>query len=175
MKKKLIFALIVALLLTPWQMAFAFGANNVTLVPKTVQIEAASPSAAPHWHAFGRAIGGVDRPGDLFYIDATQNPTPIRLTLYLTNTQELRHCYSYLILKVRVYVEGNAGEWEKASWQGELIPDAFITLHNSQVGFALANNANYKVTIDGGSFYCITVSADEGSISPQFHLTAEQA
>jgi len=174
MKKKLLFALILVLLLTPWQAVFASAATNGVLTRDMVQIEAASPEATPLWQAFGSSIGGVTTPGDLFYIDATNNPVPIRLTLHFTNAHELRHCYSYLILEVGVYVEGEAGEWERASFQdGGLISDTFITLENGQASLALKGNANYKVTIDGGSFYCITTN--QGSPSPKFHLTAQPA
>ena len=91
-----------------------------------------------------------------------------------TNTSELIYNYRYLTLKVGVYVENNSGEWEKAAqWNGEPVPDTFITLRNGQGSFALSGYANYKVTIDSGSFNCITANADGGSVSPQFFLEVD--
>ncbi|GAF75441.1 unnamed protein product, partial [marine sediment metagenome] len=45
-----------------------------------------------------------------------------------------------------------------------------ITMRNGQVSFNLTGLAEYKVTIDGGSFYCSTANTDSGSLSPQFYL-----
>lgn len=171
---KRFFPIIALLLLTPWPVAYAHNYTNDMAGQDAVRVEVADSSVAPSWSAFGRAIGGVSTPGDLFYIDAANNAADIVVTLHITNTQELSHCYRYLILKVGVYVEGSAGEWEKASWcNGEPMPETFITLRNGQVSFTLAGYANYKVTLDGGSFYCITTNTDSGSLSPQFYLEAD--
>ena len=86
MKKKLIFALLAAILLTPWPVAYAY--DNDMAGQSAMEIEAAEPAAAPHWNAFGNAIGGVT-PGDLFYIDIGNIATDIPVTLYITNVNEL--------------------------------------------------------------------------------------
>ena len=170
-KRRLIFILLTALLLIPWPVAYAYGNDMAGL--EAVQIEVAEASARPSWNVFGRAIGGV-KPGDLFYIGATEEAADITVNLYLTNTPELSHYYRYLILKVGIYAETNAGEWEKASkGNGELIPDTFITLRDAQVGFTLPGYTKHKITIDSGSFYCTTISTDSGSLSPQFYLTVD--
>jgi len=170
---KKIFPLLATLLLAPWPIAYAQSYDSNVNGQQPVRIEVAEPSAAPSWSAFGKAIGGVTTPTDLFYIDATENTADITLTLYLTNTLELSHCYRYLILKVKVYAKSNIGDWQEASMSNEdLIPDTFITLHNGQVSFTLSGYAEYKVTIDRGSFYCITTSTDRGSLSPEFYLEA---
>lgn len=172
-RKKLIFLALAVLLLTPWPVAYARNYTDDMAGQDTVQIEVAEVSTVPRWSAFGKAIGGVTTPGDLFYIDATDHAADIVIILYLTNAQELIHYYRYLILKVGGYVESNTGEWERASTtNGELIPDTFITLRNGQVTFTLPGYAKYKVTIDGGSFYCTNASAD-GDLSPQFYLTVD--
>lgn len=168
---KKIFPLLAMLLLAPWPVAYAHTYASDTVGQEPVRIEVAESSVAPSMSVFGKAIGGITTPGDLFYIDATENAVDITVTLYLTNTQELVHCYSYLILKVGTYVESNAGEWEKASkGNGEPTPDTFITLRNGQVSFTLPGYAKYKVTIDSGSFYCTNTNVDGGSLSPQFYL-----
>jgi len=176
MNKKLlrrIFPLIALALLAPWPIAYAHDVSDGVVGEETVRIEVAEASAQPTWTVFGKAIGGVT-PGDLFYIDATDNPADITATLYITNAQELISYYRYLILKVGVYVKSNAGEWEKASMgNGEVIPDTFITMRNGRVSFTLQGYANYKVTIDSGSFNCFSVNGNGGSFSPQFFLEVE--
>jgi len=178
MNKKLlkrIFPLIAVLLLAPWPVAYAHDVSGAETGQETVQIEVAEASAKPTMTVFGRYIGGVEA-GELFYIDATDNPADIQVTLYITNTQELSHCYRYLILKVGVYIESDAGEWKKADqWNGEPTPDTFVTLRNGQVSFTLAGYASYKLTIDGGSYHShsFTGSADEGGFSPQFFLEVD--
>lgn len=169
-----IFPLLAVLLLTPWPVAYAQSYNGDIVGQNAVQIEVAEASEKPTWTVFGRAIGGFTTPVDLFYIDATNNAADIHVTLYITNSQELMHCYRYLILKVGLYVENIAGEWEKASsGSGELISDSFITLCNAQVSFTLPGYLKYKVNIDSGSFYCTSINTGRGSFSPQFYLTVD--
>jgi len=172
MRKKFILPLMAVLLLTPWPVAYAYENALAGQVP--IQVEAAETSAAPSWNAFGRAIGGVTTPGDLFYIDATNNPADISVTLHLTNAEELVHYYRYLILNVGVYFQTSVDQWEKATTiSGELMPDTYITMRNGAVSFTLPGYAIYKITIDSGSFYSFGTAADGGSASPQFYLTAE--
>jgi len=172
--KLLILSFLAVLLLTPWSVTYAYDASDGVVGEETIRIEAAEASAQPSWTAFGRAVGGVNA-GDVFYIDATDNPADIQTTLYLTNTEELRRCYRYMILKVGVYVENNAGEWEKAvQCNGEPTPDTFITLRNCRVSFTLSGCGNYKVTIDRGSFYCTNAKASHDNLSPKFYLTVDQ-
>jgi len=178
MRSKLskLFPLLAVLLLSPWPIAYAYDYANASPQDGAIQIETAEPSTAPEWQAFGKTIGGVNNPGDLFYIDADEYPADIMVTLYITNTNELSRCYKYLILKVGVYVEGNTDEWAVASsYDGQPISDTFITLRNSQVSFTLPGDAKYRISIDSGSFNCITANTNGGSVSPQFYLTADQS
>jgi hypothetical protein len=173
-----LFPLIALFLLLPWPVAYAgyyndaHAADGVSAISggDSVWIEVAEASARPAYTVFGRAIGGVTTPGDLFYINAANNGADIKATLYLTNAQELVNHYSYLILRVGVYVESD-GEWQQASGSdGKLISDAIITMRNGQVTFILPGYARYKVTIDGGSFYATNANGDDRSLSPQFYL-----
>jgi len=170
---KKIFPFIALLLLLPWPIAYANTYTDDTPSQDEVRIEIAEDSAKPSYTVFGKAIGGVTNPGDLFYIDAGNNAADIKATLYITNAHELINCYRYLILNVGVYDESN-GEWEKAlGSNGELISDAFITMRNGQVSFILPGYAKYKVTIDKGCYYCTNANADQGSLSPQFYLEVD--
>ncbi len=171
MTKKLLLASLTIFLLAPWPVAYAYDDGAVR---EPVRIEAADASAAPQWQAFGRAIGGVTTPGDLFYIDAIDSPMDISATLYMTNTDELAHCYRYLTLKVGVYAKTSSDGWEKiTAGSGDPLPETYITMRNAMVSFNLPGCASYKVTIDDGCFYCLSASAGEGSTSPNFYLTLE--
>ena len=171
---KKIFPLLTVLLLAPWPVAYAHDYNNGTIgQDNAIRIEVAGPSVTPTWTAFPRTIGGVTTPGDLFYLDASQNAADITVNLYITNTHKLSHCYRYLILKVGVYSESKASVWEKAyQANGEPITDVFITLSDARVGLRLSGYTKYKITIDNGSFYCTTTNSGSGSLEPQFYLKA---
>ena len=131
-----------------------------------MEVRAAEASAAPSWSVFNHAIGGVTTPGDLFYIGSTDSAADILATLYLTNAEELIHYYRYLILNVGVYVQNSDGQWERAM-------DTFLTMRNGRVSFTLLGYAQYKITIDSGSFYANGIGTDGGSASPKFYLTVE--
>ena len=174
MKKKLFFPFLVILLLAPWPVAYAY--DDASAGRGTVQVEAAAPSATPSWIAFGGAIGGVTTPADLFYIDTTDEPIDILATLHLTNAEELVEHYRYLTLKVGVYVQTGANQWEPAaSGNDGVIPETYLTMHNGRVSFILPSYARYKVTIDSGCFYCYQVSTDGSGISPKFYLSVENS
>ncbi len=171
---KRVFPLLAVLLLTPWPVAYAYTYPGNTGEPGTVRVEIAEASAAPTWSVFRRAIGGVSHPGDLFYVDATGNAADIRVNLYLTNASELIRYYRYLILNISLYVEGDAGEWERLSWHGDgSSAEAFLTLRDAQMSFDLPGYARYRVAVDDGSFYCTNTDADGNGLSPRFYLTVE--
>ncbi len=169
---KRFFPLFALVLLAPWPVAYAFddSANSQDTVGQDeIRIEIAEDSAKPDLTVFGKAIGSVNS-GELFHIDASSNSADIVTTLYLSNSQELINHYSYLILKVGVYVQ-NDGEWEKASGSdGNLIPDTFLSMRNGQVSFILPGYANYMIGIDSGAFYCTNANDDGSGLSPQFFL-----
>ena len=172
MKKKLILLLLSILLLVPWPVAYAYDNGMAGELP--IQVQAAGSSAAPSWEVFGRTIGGVTTPGDLFYIDTTNNTADMLVTLHLTNAEELIRYYRYLILNVGVYIQTRTDQWEKVTMgNGEAIPDTYITMRNGNVSFTLPGYAKYKITIDSGCFYCIGTGADGDGASPKFYLTAE--
>ena len=167
---KRIFPFVAFLLLLPWPVAYATSAGDPA-GEDTVRIELAEPSAMPSYSIFGMAIGGVSNPGDLFYIDATGEPSEVKVTLYLTNSQQLINCYRYLILDVGIYVENGQGEWERATASsGELIPKTIISMRNGQVSFLLPGYSRYRITIDSGCFYCNNANVDSYSRSPQFFM-----
>ena len=94
MKLKLIFPLLALLLLAPWPVAYAY--DNTAAGAEAIKVEVAESSVAPNWRAYGNAIGGVN-PGDLFYVDTTNNTADLLVTLHMTNTDELVHYYRYIL------------------------------------------------------------------------------
>ncbi len=170
MKRKLIFPLIAALLLTPWPVAYAYDEAMAINAPMTV--EAAEPATAPKLNAFGNAIGGVT-PGDLFHIDSANSTADTLFTLYITNIDELVYHYRYMTLNVGIYVQTGIDQWEKVTWsEGETPRETYITMQNGMVSFMLPGYAKYKITIDKGCFYCYGIGADNSAALPKFYLTA---
>lgn len=160
-----LFPIFALLLLLPWPIAYTYDIAS----QKAIRIEIAEPSVTPSFTAFGKAIGGL-KPGDLFYIDATSRPADIITTLYIINAQDLTGHYIFMNLKVGVYVESN-GKWEKASSSnGEVIPETILSMRNGQLSFLLPGYAQYKITIDGGCFYCHNADPNRDGLSPQFYL-----
>ena len=157
---KRFFPLIALLFLVPWPIAYAHTYTSGMAQTGAAQIEVAEASAAPSWTVFGKAIGGATA-GDLFYIDADNTANDIVVTLYLTNAHELSRHLRFLVLEVGIYLENSAGQWQRVPpWDGRLPPATFITLRHSPLSFTLDGNTKYKITIDAGSFYCMTTNAN---------------
>ena len=174
MRKNLIFIFMVVLLLAPWPVAYAYDNALTGQEQMQVEVRAAEASAAPTWTVFGRGIGGVTTPGDLFHVGNTDNAADILVTLYLTNAEELIYYYRYLVLNVGIYFQNSDDQWERATaGNGELIPDIYLTMRNGWVSFTLPGYTQYKITIDSGSFYANDIGTDGGSASPKFYLSVE--
>ena len=175
MGKIIRFALIISavLLLGPWITSFAYGDVDGDSRGAEVNVEPAIAPMLPEMNVFGQAIGGVT-PGDLFYVDARDNPDDLFISLYITNAYELTHYLRYLILKVSVYCQDENGSWIKVTPQGtNPESDIYINLRNNPVNFNLPGLARYKIAIDSGSYYCIKAAENSADVSPQFYLTIE--
>jgi len=168
---KLIFPAIAILLRAPWPVAYAYSYDGGLSASGEVRIEAAAPPAAPSARIFGRAVGSII-PGDLFYIDSTGSPADFTVTMHITNTDELIHHYRYMVLRVRTYVENGAGEWvEVTEYDGQPLPETYITLRNGVVELNLHGYGRYKIAIDSGNYRCTAINTDGGNTSPRFYLT----
>lgn len=164
---KRIFPLIAIVLLLPWPVAYTADVAGGTNEDK-VRIEIAEETL-PNFTAWGKAIGSVPA-GDLFYIDATNDTADKVVILYLSNVDELINHYTFMNLKVGVYIDRD-GEWEPACGSdGKLIPETMLSMRNGQVSFLLSGFAKYKISINGGAFYCTNANSDDGGLSPQLYL-----
>jgi len=170
MRNKLIkrtFPFIALVLLLPWPVAYAAdvaAGNNQDAT--YVEIAEEMPANFTVW---GKTIGSVPN-GDLFYIDATRDTADKMVTLYLTNAEELIGHYTFMNLKIGVYVDHN-GEWELACGSDGLpIPETILSLRNGLVSFLLPSIARYKISINGGSYYCTHSNNADGGLAPQLYL-----
>lgn len=144
------------------------------------QITVSDLSSRVPMTVFGNTIGTVE-PTDLFRIDATQSTNKINATLYLVNTPELSEHFSYLIFNITVYVKSSGdignGVSEESSKEGDAevfepyASDLLVTMHEAALRVTLDGQAIYKVSIDGGSYYCIKGATEEGFPDPLFHLS----
>ena len=158
---KLFSVFLVLLLIVPWSVAYAARAEMAS-----VKIEVPEPSSAPGMVVFGKAAGNLST-GDLFYIEA-DDADDITATLYLANASELIPCYRNLNIQVGSYSKDDGGVWEKAcGYENQSDGSALITLRNSNASFHLSGE---KITIDGGSYYCLEADVDASKISPRFYL-----
>jgi hypothetical protein len=169
MKKLLFFSIVAALLLIPC--AAAYASDDTQADGNAINIEPADPTLAPSIKVFGNAIGGVNA-GDLFIVDMSGIMADTEFILSITNTDELVHSYRYLTLNVGIYVQTDAGAWEKVTTvTGATLPDIYITMQSSLATFTLTGNARYKITIDKGCFHSYCVVKGESAAIPSFYLT----
>jgi hypothetical protein len=161
------FPFIALALLLPWPVAYAAdvaaGSNQ-----DGIRIEIAE-EMPPNFTVLGETIGSVPS-GDLFYVDTTNEAADRVATLYLANADELIGHYTFMNLKIGVYVDQH-GEWEPACGSdGQPIPETILSMRNGLVSFLLPGIARYKISINGGSYYCTNSNDDDGCLSPQLYL-----
>jgi len=90
-----------------------------------------------------------------------------RVTIFLTNIDELVKAYSYLNLEITAVDSGNNTE-----------DSAWLTLSNGQIILYVDGDTNktYHIKVTDGVFYCIDANPGEGgSLTPQFYCIVEQA
>ena len=172
MRKKLVFLLLATFFLLPWPVAYAYDQDFGE--PAAVRVEVAETGSEPIWEVFGGAIGGLEQPRDLFYVDAGESPEIVPVNLYFTNAYELARSYRYLILKVGIYARDDSGQWQPAPGVGGgRLPDTYLTMRHGQVSFDLPGDVSYKITVDSGSFSSFPASVGAGDISPRFYLSVD--
>ncbi|MCJ7604747.1 MAG: hypothetical protein MUO19_01775 [Dehalococcoidales bacterium] len=168
MKRKLLFGFILAMLLTPWPVAYAYDDGLDGNYPLTVQeCEAAH---APHLEVFGNAIGSVT-PGDLFLIDSSNITMDTSFILFFTNVDEMVRSFRYMNLAIGIYADTGDGNWEQVAPYGEGTNELYLTMRTGSTEFILTGYSRYKITIDRGCFYSYPMRADIPVAIPEFYLT----
>jgi len=124
---------------------------------------------SPSWTAqpAGGQIGSVEVV-DLFTVTPEADyPGDLQITVYLTNGDELVHCYRYLMMEMRVFDNTplQVGRTE------------FVTLINGRATFDISPvwTSPYTVTITGGVYRSIKGAPAAGeSLSPSFYCEVSQ-
>lgn len=142
----------------------------------------------PAWSPVANSAGSISTTGDLYSVDTTGNTGNVLVTIYLDNPNALAKNYTYLNLKVNIWKKGasyvaptvgSAGTngWEQATLSGgTAIGTVYLTMSNGYTSFILAGDAEYDITVDGGSYFCIsTDTSGGGSLSPSFYVTVDTA
>jgi hypothetical protein len=199
MKKRVVFAAVVLLLLAATAITFSensasasvsisAGGNggqistvkNVTDANATTKMKYSTGSSAPYagvsasWTPVINTAGTVTA-GDLYHVDTTGYTGDVLVTVYLTNAGMLVRDYTYLNFQVNVW-SGTSGAWIQATRaDSSAIGSVYLTEINGSVNLVLAGNTEYCITIDGGSYYCISTNAAGGSLSPAFYIEVKQA
>jgi hypothetical protein len=199
MKKKIIFALVALLLLGGTAITFsqnsasasvsiAAGGNggeistvkNVTDANADTKLKYSTGTEAPYtgvsasWSPVVNTAGSVTH-GDLYYVDTTGYTGDVLVTVYLTNAGMLVKDYTYLNFQVNVW-SGTSGAWiQGARADDSPIGSVYLNQINGSVSMVLLGDTKYCITIDGGSYYCISTSAAGGSLSPAFYIEVKQA
>ena len=168
MKRKLVFAIVLAVFLVPWTAAFAHNAAQADTMP--VEIQPAPTASQPTLTSYGNAIGSI-MPGDLFTIDCSGNQADTEFNLYITNTDELVKSFRYVTMHVGIYSDNGSGSWERVTeTTDENGPDFYITMQNSRVSFSLPGNTKYKIMVDKGCFDRYPAIKGQTTAVPQFYL-----
>lgn len=150
-------------------------------------------NASPSWSPSVDAAGSITE-GDLYYIDVGTYTGDILVTIYLNNPAALLKNYSFLNMAICAYgaiYNETTSTW---SWEGSPISqfmnggyNCYLTLTNGYVSFILkasettaasvadSTNSYFAITIEGGSYYCISTTAEGGSLSPDFYIDIRQA
>ena len=154
--------------------------KSLATVGTAIKLKHATGDSAPYtqvgpsWSPVASATGSVTA-GDLYAIDTTGYTGDILVTVYLTNGNALSKDYSYMNLQLNVW-SGTSGAWIQAPLaDASPIGTVYLTLNNGYASFLLNGNKIYDISVDGGSYYCISTSAVGGSLSPTFYVEVKQA
>ncbi|MFC1917249.1 hypothetical protein ACFLXH_01170 [Chloroflexota bacterium] len=165
---KLVLFLSGIFLLIPCPIVYAYD-NSADVQPPRVEIP--TPAESPDLHTFGKAIGSVT-PGTLFYVDCVEYPGDTKVALSLINSDELIHYYRYLLLNIGLYLQSGEDTWEKVNDTGSA-PGYYLSMKSAEVFFTLPAYAKYKMTVDGGSYYCVNSPLLSSGLAPKFYLAVE--
>lgn len=170
MKRAIFFAIIAALVLVPWAVAYGYG--NVKAADASSSIEAADPALVPSIHIFGNARGSISS-GELFTIDNSGAATDLTFTLSLSNIGELAKYFRYMTFNVGLFVQSGNTTWEKMTdLGGASAPQLCINMQGSELVFTLPGNAKYKVTVESGSYHSFSIAPGQSAAIPQFSLSS---
>lgn len=160
-----------------------------TIEPLIFDSTYATTYESPSWSPSVDAAGSITA-GDIYYIDVGTYTGDILVTIYLNNPAALLKDYSFLNMAIGAYGAGYDSQASPTwTWNGSPITqfmtgiyyNYYLTLTNGYVSFILkasdtatdGTNSYFAITIEGGSYYCISTTA--GDLSPDFYIDIRQA
>lgn len=168
MKRKLLFGFLLAMLLIPWPVAYAYDDGSDGVYPLT--IEERDAAHAPSLKGYGNAIGSVE-PGELFYIDSMNPDLDLSFILFFTNLDDMAVSFRYMNLAIGVYADDGSGGWIEVTDYGSRSSDLYLTMYTGSVEFTLNGYSRYKVTVDRGCFYAYALKPGQSVAVPEFYLS----
>ena len=171
MKKKLLFGLLMAALLIPWPVAYAYD-GSAAAASYPVTVTPAAGNLTPQMAVFGGAFGSV-RSGDLFYIDTANETMDVSFLLFFTNTDALASTYRSLTVNIGLFAEDAGGAWVPVTDYGPAGRSLFMCLQSGSVEFTVSGYRRYKVSVTRGSYCAFPYRAGAPAASPEFYLTPE--
>jgi hypothetical protein len=181
MKRRQVFfilALIIATAATAVSYATTSGTTTLAVTGSTSSASVTPATAGtivngknsgtnPAWSPVANSTGSITA-GDLYIVDLSDfgSAEDKRLTLYLNNPDLLSEAYSYLNMNITVYEADNAAA--PTAWPASTITpnNAYLTLTNGYISFDLEGGKKYSISVDNGSFFCMTTTGV--TLAPSF-------
>jgi hypothetical protein len=171
-KWKLYLAILATLVITGANFAYTYltATQQISVTGAGGDIATVEAYGSPSWGTIAGQQAGTLLETTLFKITPLASYTgDLLVTVYLTNTGELIHCYQHLNMKVEI-VDKDGTSVTRVE---------YLTLRNGEVSFVLYYgtgwNAPYYVKITGGSYNTLKGTAGSGeSFSPSFYCEVRQ-
>jgi hypothetical protein len=170
MKKKLLFGLLMAALLVPWPVAYAYDAGPASGASYPVSVTPVAGDLTPQVTVYGGAFGSV-QPGDLFYIDTANETMDVSFILFFTNTDDLAATYRSLTIDIGLSAENTDGSWTPVTDYGPASQVLFMSIRTGSIDFTVSGHRRYKVSVTHGCYYAFPVRAETPVALPEFYLT----
>jgi len=119
MKRKLLFGLLMAMLLVPWPVAYAYDGVPAAGAEYPVSVTPVAGDLTPRISVYGGAWGAVGA-GDLFYVDTSDAALDVSFILFFTNLDDLAASYRSLTIEIGLYAQDAAGGWVPVSLRGRV-------------------------------------------------------
>jgi hypothetical protein len=172
MKKRQVFfilSLVIAIAATAVSYATTSESTSIGITGDTSSASVSSTVTGgvygvnPSWSPSANSTGSITA-GDLYIVDLTDftSGEDKRLTLYLNNPDKLSKAYSYLNMSIAVYKLSG----DPLAWSVDPIDDTYLTLTNGYISFDLEGGYEYSISVDSGSYYCMTTT--DVTLDPSF-------
>ncbi len=169
MKRKFLFGLLMAALLVPWPVAYAYD-GGAAAAGYPVAVTPAAGDLTPQVTVYGAAFGSVG-PGDLFYIDTANTTMDVSFILFFTNTDDLAATYRSLSVDIGLFAEDTGGAWVPVTDYGPACRRLLMSIQHGSVEFTVSGYRRYKVSVTRGGYYAFPCRPGVPAAAPEFYLT----